>query len=116
MKVYLVPENQLDKGHQVLGEYELVPATAPASGVKQSVEHEEKAIKQWWNSPKQRFYRMRYRYTIRSVIISLILAILFLTIGFARTIGVLLLITIGYLVGGVLDKNPVVLSLLRRFR
>lgn len=73
-------------------------------------------IKRSWNSPRARIRRMQRHFTIRTMSCAIILAILFLTLGFGRTIGVLFLLAAGYLIGGVLDKNPTVLRFLRRMR
>ncbi len=73
-------------------------------------------IKRSWNSPRARMRRMQRHFTIRTMSCAIILAILFLTLGFGRTIGVLFLLAAGYLIGGVLDKNPTVLGFLRRMR
>ncbi|MDO5713619.1 MAG: DUF2273 domain-containing protein [Tissierellia bacterium] len=123
MKVYLVPdENQKDQ-QKYLGEFDLL--LSPKGGniptkekhrLGNTMKEGANGLKKRWDSPKTKFYLRRYRYTIRSIIIAIVLALLFLNLGFARTIGVLLLLIIGFLVGGVLDKNPIVLRLLRRLR
>lgn len=122
MKVYLIPEDRREGNPIPVGDYDihLTPKGGNASArmAEDQVEKSSKTcpVRESWNSPKAKFFRRRYRYTIRGLIGAIILALMFLNLGFARTIGVILLLVIGFLVGGVLDKNPVVLRLLKRLR
>lgn len=50
----------------------------------------------------------------KCALMGLIIAILFLTLGFWRTILILLLVTIGKAIGQVKDNNPRILFFLRR--
>lgn len=54
----------------------------------------------------------RYKKTVGGMVMGLVIGILFITIGFFKTLLLAILIGAGFVVGGFLDRNPVVLKFL----
>lgn len=55
---------------------------------------------------------MRYKKTALGMVAGLILGLLFITVGFFKTLLLVILIGAGFVVGGFFDGNPVVLKFL----
>lgn len=70
----------------------------------------------WLDSPKVKAFGRRNRYTILFMLGALLLAISFFTLGFWKTIFVLLLLFVAYMLGGFLDRKPRVFFLIDKFR
>ena len=60
-----------------------------------------------------RRYLNRYKKTSIGMVVGLIVGILFITIGFFKTLLLAILIGIGFVVGGFFDRNPVVMKFLK---
>lgn len=55
----------------------------------------------------------RYKKTTIGMVIGLIVGILFITIGFFKTLLLAILIGVGFVVGGFFDRNPIVMKFLK---
>lgn len=60
----------------------------------------------------KRFFN-RYKKTTIGMVIGLIVGILFITIGFFKTLLLAILIGVGFVVGGFFDRNPIVMKFLK---
>ena len=90
-----------------LGEYDIVPKQGPVPQVTggPSVDRPRRNI---FASPLW----TRYKKTAIGMVAGLILGLLFITLGFFKTLLLAILIAAGFVVGGFFDGNPVVLKFL----
>lgn len=90
-----------------LGEYDIVPKQGPVPQVTggPSVDRPRRNI---FASPLLK----RYKKTAIGMAAGLILGVLFITLGFFKTLLLAILIAAGFVVGGFFDGNPVVLKFL----
>lgn len=90
-----------------LGEYDIVPKQGPVPQVTggPSVDRPRRNI---FASP----LLTRYKKTAIGMAAGLILGLLFITLGFFKTLLLAILIAAGFVVGGFFDGNPVVLKFL----
>lgn len=90
-----------------LGEYDIVPKQGPMPQMTggPSVDRPRRNI---FASPLLK----RYKKTAIGMAAGLILGVLFITLGFFKTLLLAILIAAGFVVGGFFDGNPVVLRFL----
>lgn len=88
-----------------LGEYDIVPKQVPQVTGEPSVNRARRNI---FASPLLK----RYKKTAIGMAAGLILGLLFITLGFLKTLLLAILIAAGFVVGGFFDGNPVVLKFL----
>lgn len=90
-----------------LGEYDIVPKQGPMPQMTggPSVDRPRRNI---FASP----FLKRYKKTAIGMAAGLILGVLFITLGFFKTLLLAILIAAGFVVGGFFDGNPVVLKFL----
>lgn len=88
-----------------LGEYDIVPKQVPQVIGGPSVDRSRRNI---FASPLLK----RYKKTAIGMAAGLILGLLFITVGFFKTLLLAILIAAGFVVGGFFDGNPVVLKFL----
>lgn len=73
------------------------------------------------NPEESEFYKKSKRiynnnkYAVIGLIIGIIIAILFITVGFFETLLILLLAIIGFVIGAYIDRNPIVMEWLSKF-
>ena len=88
-----------------LGEYDIVPKQAPQVADGRPLSQPKRMI---FPSPLLK----RYKKTAIGMASGLILGLLFITLGFFKTLLLAILIVAGFVVGGFFDGNPVVLKFL----
>lgn len=88
-----------------LGEYDIVPKQMPQVTGGPSVDRARRNI---FASPLLK----RYKKTAIGMAAGLILGVLFITLGFFKTLLLAILIAAGFVVGGFFDGNPLVLKFL----
>lgn len=93
-----------------LGDYDIVPqnAAAPRIAESGSAPAGRRRLGNLFSSPLFR----RYKKTVGGMVIGLVIGILFITIGFFKTLFLAILIGAGFVVGGFFDRNPIVLKFL----
>lgn len=93
-----------------LGDYDIVPQNAAAPRIAESASAPagRRRLGNLFSSPLLR----RYKKTVGGMVMGLVIGILFITIGFFKTLLLAILIGAGFVVGGFLDRNPVVLKFL----
>lgn len=89
-----------------LGEYDIVPKQGPLPQATGG--HPSDRPRRIFASPLM----MRYKKTALGMVAGLILGLLFITVGFFKTLLLVILIGAGFVVGGFFDGNPVVLKFL----
>lgn len=96
-----------DQGQfRFIGDYDIAPARR---GGTEGRVHSRRRL---FPSGTGRIIWTRYKKTVIGVFLGLLVGILFITIGFFKTLLLLILTSVGFIVGGFFDRNPVVLKFL----